>query len=143
MANSSPTRFFGFDEDIVDNYTRGACWYLALALHNKTGLPLTAIWGEDTIHHVGVELPNGDIVDVDGVWTSNHWSGYWYDELDMCDDIEVGEPSMEDSNWADAFNAYDESMLTVDEGFELNLDEVSNLIIDILNRYELITPQAA
>lgn len=143
MANSSPIRFFGFDEDIVDYYTRGACWYLALALHNKTGLPLVAIWADGTIHHVGVELPNGDIVDVDGVWPVNNWSGYWYDELDMCDDIEVGEPSMEDPNWSDAFNAYDETMLTAEEGFELNLDEVSDTIISILNRYELINRKAA
>lgn len=138
MANSSPTRFFGFDEEIVDYYTRGACWYLGLALHNKTGLPLAAIWADGTIHHVGVELPNGDIVDIDGVWRSNSWSAFWYDELDMCDDIEISEPSMQDPNWAEAFEAYSDDMLTVEEGFSMTLDEVSDTIIDILKRYELM-----
>ena len=64
---------FHFDEGAVELYTNGFCHALALALHERTGWPLVAIWGMEgrrpCLAHVAVEHPRSPnaIVDVRGV----------------------------------------------------------------------------
>lgn len=110
--NFRPVYDFDFSESTVDEYIHGDCWYLALALSNHLNLPVVAIWGDREIQHVGVELPNNNVVDIMGVWRSDSWSGYWYDELDACDDVYYDGVDEEDDNWCNALSVYSDEMLT-------------------------------
>ena len=72
------------DDDAVDEYTRGQCHALALAIHERTDLPLAGIWrdcddpDEDTPYHVVVMLPeDGDnnLLDIEGPHAGDRWKG--------------------------------------------------------------------
>lgn len=135
----APKHDFDFDENTVFEYTHGDCWYLALALHHKINLPVVALWGDDEIQHVGVELPSGDIVDIEGIWSTNDWTGYWYDELDDCSDVFYGEPNENDDNWCNAIATYSEDMLTQEVvSGSPTLGETANAVIESLRSRNLL-----
>lgn len=138
MGASSPTRIFGFGESITQNYTNGSCWYLALALQFKTGLTPIALWADGSIHHVGVELPNGDIVDIVGVWHRNNWLTEWEYELDYLNDVHIDAVSTEDSYWFLATQAFDEVMLESTASDDMSLGQVADEIVKILNKSGLL-----
>lgn len=140
---TSPTRNFGFDDNIIYMYSHGYCWWLAQALSDLTGLSPVAVWGKGSIHHVGVELPNGDIMDIDGVWNRKHWQAFWEAELDYCENFFVGPVSMDDHYWRNAHDTYTPNMLSQDLGMDYTLGEICDTIISILNRYNLLRPLAA
>lgn len=139
-----PEHDFGFDETTVFDYTHGDCWWLALALEQAVNLPVVALWGNGEIQHVGVELPNGLIVDIAGVWTTSAWLNYWYDELDDCDEVYYDDITMEDDNWCCAVNVYSEAILDqkVVSGAP-TLRETMTIIIDALHSLNLLSKPAA
>ena len=72
---------FQFSESIVDELTNGECWVLAAILHERTGLPFAAIYGDDEIVHVGIELPDNMVVDIEGIWESSDLETHWAEIL--------------------------------------------------------------
>lgn len=140
---TTPTRNFGFDDDTVYMYSHGYCWWLAKALSDLTDLPVIAVWGKGCIRHVGVELPNGDVVDIDGVWNLQNWRNFWKSELDYCEEFSVGSVSMDDSGWRNVQNTYTPAMLSKNFELDYTLGEICDTIISILNRYHLLRPLAA
>jgi hypothetical protein len=73
---------FGFDESVVDELINGECWSLASVLHHRSGLPFAALYGDGEIVHVGVELADGTVVDIEGIWDSCSWESHWVEILD-------------------------------------------------------------
>ncbi|MBC9704063.1 MAG: hypothetical protein H9W81_03375 [Enterococcus sp.] len=134
----APEQSFEFNEDVIFEYTHGECWYLALALQQKTDLPVVAIWGDGEIQHVGIELPNSGVVDIEGVWNSNAWGKFWYDELDDCDEVYVGETTEADDNWNNAIHSYSEDMLTQVTNDNGTLGEIADVIVANLHRLALV-----
>ncbi len=71
------------DQEAVSEFTCGQCHALALAIHEKTGLPLAGIWrigwsGRVTPCHVVVMLPeDGDnnLLDIQGPHAEERWEG--------------------------------------------------------------------
>lgn len=51
------------------------------------------------MQHVGIELPNGDIVDIEGIWESSQWLTKWEEELTDVWKIYLAEPDPEDENY--------------------------------------------
>jgi hypothetical protein len=47
-------------------HLHGECYALAIAIHQGTGLPLCGLMDGTIVHHVGVRLPNGKILDARG-----------------------------------------------------------------------------
>lgn len=92
-------RRFGFSEEIVEELTHGDCWHLASALRSRLKLPYAIIHGDGQMHHAGIELPDGNIVDIDGVWEVSEWERHWIDELGDVWEVYVGEPDVEDENY--------------------------------------------
>lgn len=143
MYSPNPEHDFGFDETTVFDYTHGECWYLALALQQEAGLPVVALWGNDEIQHVGVELPNGDIVDIEGVWSESAWQSFWHEEISDCDGVYFDDITMADEGWRDAVNAYSVDMLTQTIAGTLPLGEIVEHIIADLRSRKLIAQSAA
>jgi hypothetical protein len=69
------------NQDAVDQFTCGQCHALALAIHEKTGLPLAGIWRHDynpehsTPCHVVVQHPKGTLIDIQGPGAEDRWEG--------------------------------------------------------------------
>lgn len=117
---SAPVIEFSFPEETVFDLTHGDCWFLAASLAKATNLPYATIYGDDEIQHVGIELPDGRIVDVEGVWEDHEWVNRWYDELDAFDIYlgcsprrEEGEPILHEYN--DCIENYSYGGLTLAE----------------------------
>jgi hypothetical protein len=79
---TSPVKAFSFPEETVFDLTHGDCWFLAASLSKATNLPYATIYGDGEIQHVGIELPDGRIVDIEGIWEPHDWETRWYDELE-------------------------------------------------------------
>ncbi|MBC9704062.1 MAG: hypothetical protein H9W81_03370 [Enterococcus sp.] len=135
---TSPNRSFGFDDDVAYMYSHGYCWWLAKGLADLTGLTPIAVWAKGSIHHVGVELPNGEVIDIDGVWNRQNWQGFWNRELDYCEDFHVGSTSSDEQHWRHIEETYSPTMLIQDFGLDYTLGEICDTIISILNRYNLL-----
>lgn len=139
---TSPTRTFGFGEDLIYMYSHGYCWWLAQGLADLSGLTPVAVWAEESIHHVGVELPNGDVVDIDGVWHRQNWAEFWKRELDYPEGFLVGPVASEEPHWLYAEEHYSPAMLNDAFGMDCTLGEICDTIISILNRYNLMASKA-
>lgn len=75
----NPSIAFSFDSEVVDDYTCGDCWLLAAAVKDVTGLPFVAYFdkADGQWNHVANRLPDGRIVDIEGVWTPEAWAEKW------------------------------------------------------------------
>jgi len=58
-------------------YTCGFCWDLALALHDHYGLEMVGLAPRSEPLHVGCRLPDGRIVDIEGVHSEQSWEALW------------------------------------------------------------------
>ena len=72
-------------EDTVEAFTCGDCWSLAFELHRLTGYPMIFSSMFETYvsverfewDHVAVVLPDGRIMDVNGVQSPEDWEDRW------------------------------------------------------------------
>lgn len=61
-------------------YTQGDCWYLSRVLAEMTGLDVAVVSYENDPSewcHVGVLLPNGKVLDIEGATTPSEWLRRW------------------------------------------------------------------
>jgi hypothetical protein len=77
---------FKVTENTREAFTNGDCWALALAVRQLTGLPLVFSspdpdgYDEDPEFlwdHVAVTLPDGTVLDVDGIEERERWADSW------------------------------------------------------------------
>lgn len=138
---SSPTHIFGFDERALRAYSNGSCWYLALALQHKSGLKPIGLWADGSIRHVGVELSDGRIVDIEGIWNRESWLVDWKCELDYLDHVYVDDVTPEDEHWFLATQLFDETMLDANITDDETLDETADRILMMLDDCEVLTSE--
>lgn len=123
---SAPYLAAGFSPATQRAYTEGSCWYLALALEALSGLEPVAIWAEGGMHHAGVRLHTGDVLDIAGVWTAPAWAAYWEARLGAAS---VASASAESEHWFLASQLYDETMLDVEITEDGTLVEVARRLL--------------
>lgn len=133
---TSPIRSFGFDENVVDYYTSGGCWYLCFALMERTGLEPVALWAKGKIYHVGVKLPNGDILDIDGIWRPVLWESFWQREFES-HPVGIAPTSSMDDFWSTSKALWEEDRHAYLTGGPYPLQEIVEIIVSVLERYEL------
>lgn len=108
---------FDFSEEIVDELINGECWSLASVLHHRTGFPFAALHGDGEVVHVGVEIADGVVVDIEGIWDSGSWETHWVDILDDVWEIYYGfiPDDMEDKDALLGYSPLLESCIMGDE----------------------------
>lgn len=80
-----------FNPDEKFYFTNGDCWELARSIAELYGYPvITATSLEDDRYwwHAANLLPNGTILDIDGIWSAERWIHAWNDR------IHAGEPKI-------------------------------------------------
>jgi hypothetical protein len=124
---------FGFSETIVDELTNGDCWSLAGILHQRTGFPFAAIHGDGEVVHVGIEIADGVVVDIEGIWDSGSWETHWVDILDDVWEIYYGfvPDDMEDK---DALLGYSPSLKSFTFGEEA-LGSIADKIVASIHAF--------
>lgn len=120
---------FNFPEDAVFELTHGDCWLLAASLKNATGFPYATIYGDGEIHHVGVELPDGKIVDIEGVWESDVWERRWIEELQEVWEVYVGGDDIAPHEGEPILHSYEPEIESSEFG-GLNLSEIRDAILE-------------
>ena len=72
-------------DEVRDVFSHGQCHSFALALHKLTGWPLFAMYEKNTsrAHHVVVQHPSGDFVDVEGLGAFDRWQEEWENCLEL------------------------------------------------------------
>jgi hypothetical protein len=70
---------FSFGDDAVEAFTTADCGYLAIAINAASGLPMVTISDDepDSWYHAGVRLPDGRILDIEGIWDPQDWMAHW------------------------------------------------------------------
>lgn len=85
--------FHNIDTDVEDAFTYGDCWRLAKELHDIAGYPIYAIGcaytGPSETNrdwcHMFVALPDGNLLDVRGVWDEEAMLEEWSHLYDYCE----------------------------------------------------------
>lgn len=70
---------FGFPEEKMYEYTNGGCWFLAKDFGSLCSRGYRTIMVGQETYHVGVSLPNGYVVDIEGIWTEEQWEARWWE----------------------------------------------------------------
>lgn len=119
---------FEFPEDAVFELSHGDCWLLAASLRNATGLPYATIYGDGEIHHIGIELPDGKVVDIEGIWEPDVWERRWIDELQEVWEVYAGGGEIAPHEGSTILHTYDPSIEDCVFG-GMKLGEIRDLII--------------
>lgn len=81
MTTSVATSRFQLPADVQEAFTYGDCWHLAKTINRLTGYPVvTAQWQElqgSGWCHAANRLPDGRILDIEGVWLEEEWLWKW------------------------------------------------------------------
>lgn len=126
---------FSFDESVIDELTNGDCWFLAAILHKRTGLPFAALHGDGDIVHVGIELADNMIVDIEGIWESSAWESHWAELMQDVWEIYAGYVP-DDLEEKDALLGYKPSLENVIVGFNNEtLGSIADRIVANLAAY--------
>lgn len=120
---------FNFSYGITYVLTNGECWNLAGALKARTNFPIIAFYGDNEMQHVGIELPNGLICDIEGISTRDQWFHRWAMALTTYKTFHIGDIDPEDDMFYDCLADYDNSV--EDElYFEMTLGEIADNIAE-------------
>lgn len=71
---------FDFTENEVEAFTEGDCWELARNISLLFGYPVvTSTSKSDGLawYHAANRLPDGTIVDIEGIWSEYQWIANW------------------------------------------------------------------
>lgn len=100
---------FGLPESVIEAFTKGDCWTLAGAIHNKTGWNIVTMSDGDDPQgwsHVAVWTPAGTVLDIQGEWTADEWFDQWETTILSAD------PIVFEWNGADPDNTFDDFVLS-------------------------------
>lgn len=80
--------------DVEEAFTYGDCWCLAKAIHDISGYPIVALGCSHTgpaecerdrdWHHMFVALPDGNLLDVRGIWSQEAMLSEWAENYKFC-----------------------------------------------------------
>lgn len=121
---------FDYSYGITYTLTNGDCWRLAGALKARTNLPIIAFYGDNEMQHVGIELPNGLIVDIEGVFTREQWFHRWAMQLTFCKTFHIGDIDPDDMFYDDL--AYYDDSVEEELYYEMTLGEIADSIVERL-----------
>lgn len=72
---------FNFSDEVNEAFTCGDCWHLARTMHLLAGYPVVTfnhfVYGPDLWAHAANLLPDGRIVDIEGIWSEKDWRKKW------------------------------------------------------------------
>lgn len=125
--------------DFISLFTESDCWALALTLHDRTGMPIVlASDGSDAEEkdmgwtHVGILLPDGSVLDIEGIHDPDAWMDTWgayffpeeVEESDPCMTI-ISRQGLQESVQSNGIeqNSDDED---IDMAIELIFSEISH-----------------
>lgn len=80
----TPDIAFGYASNEVKAFTDGDCWELARQIHLVSGYTLVTLGSEEEAsdwYHAAVRLPDGRIVDIEGVWEEMAWLASWGERM--------------------------------------------------------------
>lgn len=72
---------FGFPEEVIEAYTCGDCWALAIAVSRLTKFPVVTASIDNDWVHAAVLLPEDRVLDIQGVHTVEQWLDRWLDGM--------------------------------------------------------------
>lgn len=73
-----PDVFFQSPEIMREAFIYGDCWYLAQTMQAERGHPILTVSGvEWGWIHAGNLLPDGSVLDVEGIWDPKVWLSRW------------------------------------------------------------------
>jgi hypothetical protein len=97
MTNTLPATIeaelvtFAFSDEVVDAFTHGDCWLLANTIQRLRGWSVVTVSGnEGGWIHAGNQLPDGTIIDINGINDVDDWVDEWADSIDYGDWAEFG-----------------------------------------------------
>lgn len=78
--------------EVEEAFTYGDCWRLAKAIHDISGYPIYAVGCAHTgpsesnrdWSHMFVALPDGNLLDVRGIWSEETMLDEWKEEYNNC-----------------------------------------------------------
>lgn len=137
IANTAHS--FNFPLEVQEAYTLGDCWLLAETIHKMTGHPIvTTQWEEleeSNWSHAGNRLPDGQILDIIGIWSEEEWLEHWHQNDDT-----YHIPREARIMFAKEWNLTDwtEELLNVDAGINYpdtaaHVTSYAKVMLDILN----------
>lgn len=91
---NTPDIAFTYEKHEVKAFTDGDCWELARQIHLASGYTLLTLGSIEDFtdwFHAAVRLPDGRIVDIEGIWRESAWIESWQERLH--------EDSLECHNW--------------------------------------------
>lgn len=95
----SPLIQSSFSETIVTTFTDGDCWVLAEQIREDMSFPIVTVSGKsDAWFHAGNQLPDGTILDIEGVWLREDWLARWVESFL---NLPAVHPHMFVKTWAD------------------------------------------
>jgi hypothetical protein len=78
-----PTTEFTFPDNVRRAFSDGDCWVLAQAMYEEAMYPIVTATGTSGMWiHAANLLPDGNIVDVFGVWNADTWVNHWQADSD-------------------------------------------------------------
>jgi len=70
---------FHFPSQVREAFTDGDCWVLAWEGANMYDLPIVTVSGNESFWlHAANLLPDGRILDIEGIWEQQDWLARWH-----------------------------------------------------------------
>ena len=80
MTITADIKPLDFPAEVVSAFTDGDCWELARTVGLEFGFPVVTANdsdGKSIWYHAGNRLPDGTIVDIEGIWSEATWLSIW------------------------------------------------------------------
>lgn len=133
---------FNFPEEIQEIFTTGDCWHLATTILRLSSFPIVTVEeetreGKSCWLHVANRLPDGRVLDIEGIWAENDWLANWHDQLNIFytneDDFSLFSRNWKPEQWATEIShprdlMYPESEHTASQYAKEMLDQFAQLM---------------
>jgi hypothetical protein len=84
-----PRISFNYSSEVVEAFTEADCWELARLVQQTSGYGIVTASSSRSYrnwYHVGNRLPDGTILDIEGIWDETEWLSAWATRMDFEDD---------------------------------------------------------
>jgi len=89
---------FGYSISERKAFTEGDCWELARQIHLTSGYTIVTVGAHEDVsdwYHAGNRLPDGRIVDIEGIWQETAWNTYWTASMFLSEPLACNEWELE------------------------------------------------
>lgn len=94
----NPDIAFSYNAGEVKAFTDGDCWELARQIHLASGYTIVTVGAHEDAsdwYHAGNRLPDGRIVDIEGIWQEPEWIAYWTESMFLSEFLVCNEWELE------------------------------------------------